>query len=86
MKKWIIGLICSLALLFGVVAPVTGLQSLTPASYAENQNYTVMFNTNSFKFHKPSCQWAQRCTANCIPIKRSEAVSRGGVPCKVCGG
>ncbi len=46
----------------------------------------VQFNTNSHKFHKPECKSALRCTRNCIPISRGEALKRGGVPCKICGG
>lgn len=46
----------------------------------------VAFNTNSRKFHNPRCEWAIKCTRNCISLPRSEALRRGGVPCKVCGG
>lgn len=52
------------------------------ASFAE----TVVFNTKTYKYHKVNCQWAQKCTKNCIKIDKKEAVKRGGVPCKVCGG
>lgn len=47
---------------------------------------TVVYNTKTGKFHSVGCQWANKCTANCIKIDRKEAVQRGGVPCKVCGG
>lgn len=46
----------------------------------------VMFNTKTLKYHKPSCQWAIKCTVNCIKIDKKEAIKRGGKPCKVCGG
>ena len=46
----------------------------------------VAFNTQSHKYHCLECTWAKRCTKNCIEIPRSEAIRRGGVPCKVCGG
>lgn len=46
----------------------------------------VAFNTNSRIYHKHSCEWAQKCTKNCISIDSSEARRRGGRPCKVCGG
>ena len=46
----------------------------------------VAFNTQTHKVHKLSCIWAERCTKNCITLKRAEAYRRGGVPCKVCGG
>ena len=46
----------------------------------------VMFNTKTLKYHKPSCRWAIKCTVNCIKIDKKEAIRRGGIPCKVCGG
>lgn len=47
---------------------------------------TVIFNTKTKKFHSPECRWAIRCTRNCISLSKSEAIRRGGVPCKICGG
>lgn len=47
---------------------------------------TVVFNTSTLKYHKPSCKWAQKCTKNCIKIDKKQAKAKGGVPCKVCGG
>jgi len=47
---------------------------------------TVVFNTQTLKYHKLNCQWAKRCTVNCIKIDKKEAIKRGGRPCKVCGG
>ncbi len=47
---------------------------------------TVVFNWKTLKFHKPSCQWAHRCTVNCTKVDKKEAIRHGGVPCKVCGG
>lgn len=46
----------------------------------------VVFNTNSLKYHCGTCTWAKRCTANCIKIKKSDAIARGGAACKVCNG
>jgi hypothetical protein len=45
----------------------------------------VAFNTSNGKYHCASCQWASRCTRNCVKVPLSEARARG-VPCKVCGG
>jgi len=81
--------------IFLVLAGICG-QFIAPnfASASQSKHTTsapakeemVMFNTNTFKYHKPSCEWAQRCTRNCIYIPLSEAIRRGGIPCKVCGG
>lgn len=48
--------------------------------------YDVIFNTNTYKYHSPNCVWAQKCTKNCIRIDHTEAIRKGGVPCKVCNG
>lgn len=58
------------------------LMVLSPVVYA----YPVMYNTKTHKFHKLDCPWAKKCTVNCIKIEKKEAVKRGGIPCKVCGG
>lgn len=55
---------------------------LSSACFAE----TVVFNTKSHKYHKPSCSYAIKCTVNCINIEKQQAKAKGGVPCKVCGG
>lgn len=47
---------------------------------------TVVFNTQTHKYHKPTCRWAIKCTVNCVRIDKQQAKARGGVPCKVCGG
>ncbi len=47
---------------------------------------TVIFNTKTYKYHSIHCQWALKCTKNCIKIDKKEAIRRGGIPCKVCNG
>lgn len=47
---------------------------------------TVIYNTKTQKYHAPYCQWAKRCTKNCIKIEKQKAIRNGGMPCKVCGG
>jgi len=46
----------------------------------------VVFNVQNKKMHKPGCEWADKCTKNCVYISKKEALKRGGIPCKVCGG
>jgi hypothetical protein len=48
--------------------------------------YEVAFNTKTKKYHQLWCQWARKCTTNCIIIKKEKAIQKGGIPCKVCGG
>jgi hypothetical protein len=47
---------------------------------------TVVFNTQTFKYHNPNCTWAIKCTKNCIEISKEKAKARGGVACKSCKG
>lgn len=73
-----------------VTAPWPPLTRLAPAPQPEDpapsDDPLVAFNTRSRKFHCPSCQHAKQCTRNCVEIRRSAALERGGVPCGVCGG
>ncbi len=46
----------------------------------------VMYNIKTNKYHHIECKWAKKCTVNCIKIDKKEAIKRGGIPCKVCGG
>jgi hypothetical protein len=48
--------------------------------------YDVIFNTKTYIFHTPACEWARKCTKSCVKIDHILAQRRGGVPCKVCGG
>lgn len=80
-------LLC-LALAFGLVwAPKPALADAKDApAAAEKKEQQVVFNVKSLKYHSMTCKWAVKCTRNCIVISRSEAIKRGGVPCKICGG
>ncbi len=52
----------------------------------EQRSQTVFLNTRTLKFHSLSCEWARKCTRHCVRVSREDALKRGGVPCKVCGG
>jgi methylphosphotriester-DNA--protein-cysteine methyltransferase len=54
-------------------------------SKTDTREDVVVFNVKTKKYHKASCLWAERCTRNCVFMKRSEALEKGGMPCKVCG-
>lgn len=47
---------------------------------------TVSYNTKTKKIHKVNCSSAISCTVNCVKIEKAQAIKRGGVPCKRCGG
>lgn len=61
------------------------LLAATPVGFAANEDL-VAFNKNTLKYHCLTCQWAKKCTRNCITISRQQAIDRGGVACKVCRG
>lgn len=65
-------------------APTFSLSGDQPTQISADEK--VYFNKSSRKYHCPTCTWAKRCTDNCITITKAEAISRGGVACKVCGG
>ena len=46
----------------------------------------VVLNVQRLIYHSPSCQWAHRCTKNCIRTTKAKAIEHGARPCKVCGG
>jgi hypothetical protein len=70
MKK--VFMIFSIIMCIGITTPVVA--------------YPVYYNTNSHIYHKHNCKHAKKCTKNCITIDDSEAIKRGGRPCKICGG
>ena len=69
---------------------VPGILGFTPvhrgASAEEAAEEIVSFNTKSLKYHCRTCEWANKCTVNCVNIAISEAIRRGGIACKVCRG
>lgn|GEM_PF-5216321 len=88
MKKFFVSLILSSLIVLNL--PVLFINSTNiPVSlvYAQDKKEEVVaFNQKTLKYHKLDCIWALRCTKNCITIPKSEAIKRGGIPCKVCGG
>lgn len=80
-------LVAALSFVMIAVMPAAPTASAkNAASTTAEQSEKVAFNTKTRKYHALSCRWARKCTKSCIVIPRSEAIKRGGVPCKVCGG
>lgn len=84
-------IVCYSLLLFGILNLGWTYQAVAqsapkPTFSTPASGQVVYFNTNSHKFHNPHCEWAIKCTRNCIRIPYTEAIRRGGIPCKVCGG
>jgi hypothetical protein len=72
-----------LALFLVLFVPLAVISTSPPSA---DQSQIVAFNTKTLKFYCRTCSAAKRCTRNCIDITRAEAKTRGGVPCKICGG
>ena len=87
MRRWIVSIAVGLALL-ALRAPLpdgSGDRCCHVAA-AEAAGQTVFFNTKSLIYHHDGCIAANRCTVNCIWTSLSDAIKRGGRPCKLCGG
>ncbi|MDX1917621.1 MAG: hypothetical protein SFT81_00555 [Candidatus Caenarcaniphilales bacterium] len=61
-------------------------KDLFDSSFFQSGSDKVHFNQINRKYHDPSCEWAIKCTRNCIELEQEEALRRKGVPCQVCGG
>jgi len=71
--------------LVGIIV-ILGLSFVTVSASTSYETQNVAFNTKTYKVHKLNCEWARKWTVNCIIIKRKDAYSKGGIPCKVCKG
>ncbi len=45
-----------------------------------------VYNLSNAKLHLPDCEWAEKCTRNCIYISKKDLKKMFFVPCMVCGG
>ena len=46
----------------------------------------VVYNLSNAKLHTHNCEWAEKCTKNCIYIKKRNLKDIFFIPCVVCGG
>jgi len=44
----------------------------------------VVYNHVSQIYHKPDCEWVQKCANNCLKTQKGAAIMDGGRPCHVC--
>lgn len=45
-----------------------------------------VYNLSNAKLHTPDCEWAEKCTKNCIYVSKEQLQKMFYVPCAVCGG
>jgi hypothetical protein len=46
----------------------------------------IVYNLSNGKAHRHDCEWAEKCTKNCIYIDKEEMKGMFFIPCAVCGG
>ena len=57
-----------------------------PRALSASPERLVAYNVRRNLYHGLSCVWARQCKRSCIDIPFSEALARGGRPCRVCDG
>lgn len=45
----------------------------------------IVYNLSNGKAHRHDCEWAEKCTKNCIYIEREKINDMFFIPCAVCG-
>ena len=86
MKKFLIVLL-NLIIINTVYAheEVSGILTATITKSAISGDVAV-YNLSNGKLHTSDCEWAEKCTKNCIYIDKKELDKLFFVPCIVCGG
>lgn len=46
----------------------------------------AVYNLSNGKLHTADCEWAEKCTKNCIYMKKEDLREMFYIPCLVCGG
>ena len=46
----------------------------------------IVYNLSNGKAHRHDCEWAEKCTKNCIYIEKEKIKDMFFIPCAVCGG
>ena len=46
----------------------------------------VVYNLSNGKLHTSDCEWAEKCTKNCIYLSKKSIKKMTYIPCLVCGG
>ena len=46
----------------------------------------AVYNLSNGKLHTADCEWAEKCTKNCIFIRKKDVKKMFYIPCLVCGG
>lgn len=86
MRIWITTILLFFAIAYPFPFDVSACNCDPKRFVASASDEIVIYNFQTKKYHDQACMWAKRCTVHCIPLKRTQAIDRGGIPCKVCGG
>ncbi|MCR4880591.1 MAG: hypothetical protein K6A44_01380 [bacterium] len=87
MKKILI-LILYLFLIFPVYAHEESEHHVLSATVIKNRisGDVAVYNLSNGKLHTSDCEWAEKCTKNCIYLSKKELKKKFYIPCLVCGG
>ena len=84
MKKFLFIII----LTFCFFQPALSEQVLLKTSISKDaiKSDVIVYNLSNGKAHRHDCEWAEKCTKNCIYIDKEEIKDMFYIPCAVCGG
>jgi hypothetical protein len=81
MKKIIISILLGLTLLIGSAISSEPVRTTSTLNQKDQKEETVYITNTGEKYHRESCRHLAKSK---IPIKKSDAISRGYEACKVC--
>lgn len=85
--KYFAGIVLSLILINTTFA-IEIENSILNATITKNKisDNVLVYNLSNGKMHNPDCEWAEKCTKNCIYIDHKKIENLFYIPCLVCGG
>ena len=87
MKKLLIIIFCLFMALPAISHDeIEGLVLDATITKNEIKGDVAVYNLSNGKMHTPDCEWAQKCTKNCIYLNKNDIKRMFYVPCLVCGG
>ena len=87
MKSFFI-IICCLFFIYPTFAHESDEHHVLNAAIIKNKikGDVAVYNLSNGKLHTADCEWAEKCTKNCIFLSKKEIKKMFYIPCLVCGG
>ena len=87
MKKILISLVlCFLVSGISFAQEVENVFIETSISRKAIRSDVVVYNLSNAKLHTHDCEWALKCTKNCVLVDKKQIDEMFYIPCLVCGG